>query len=283
VPTPEPTAPPVTDLRFFALGDAGTGGPEQFAVGRAIADKCRADRCDFGLLLGDNFYPDGVVSADDGQWRSKFEEPYADLLAAGVPFYAALGNHDYADGADLARGAHQVAHARADVRFRMPAAQYSFSQGPGRFVALDTQMLLSREESRGEQERLIAEASAHSGGGPRPWLVAFGHHPYLSNGTNGNAPPRLARFLEDVVCPHADLYLAGHDHNLQVLTSPACGALLVVAGGGGYATYPVAGGQPALFQMQTLGFAYVTLSTQMLRVEMLDGAGHSLFVHERPR
>ena len=283
-PTPAGGGPPAAvDLRFFAVGDTGTGEPDQFAVGRAIAEKCRTSRCDFGVLLGDNFYPDGVTSADDPQWQSKFERPYAELLAAGQRFFAVLGNHDYADGADLGRGAHQVAHSRADPRFVLPAPHYTFAEGPARFVALDTQMLLARDEVHAEQERLLTSAAAHSGGTPRPWLIGLGHHPYLSNGTNGNAPRRLARFLEDVVCRHADLYLAGHDHNLQVLSAPGCGALLVVSGGGGYATYAVGDRQPALFQAQTLGFAYVIVTAQTLRVEMIDGGGQTLFSHERAR
>ena len=281
--TPTPTPPSTGDLRFFALGDTGTGGPEQFQVGRAIADKCRVSRCDFGILLGDNFYPDGVASADDPQWRTKFEEPYAALLADGIRFRAVLGNHDYADAADATRAGHQVARSGVDPRFVMPAHFYRFEEGPARFVALDTQALSLDPGVHSAQEGLIASAAAHSGSAPRPWLVALGHHPYLSNGTNGNATPRLARFLEDVVCPQADLYLAGHDHNLQVLASPSCRALLVVSGGGGYRTYPLSQAQPSLFQAQSLGFAYVTLTRQRLELEMIDAAGATLFTHTRVR
>jgi len=286
-PTPPSTptpVPPVPDtVRFFALGDAGNGSAEQFQVGRAIAAHCRAHGCDFGVLLGDNFYPDGVGAVDDPQWRFKFEEPYAELLAAGTRFHAVLGNHDYADAADAARAGQQVAHSAIDPRFVMPAASYRFERGPVRFVALDTQMLALRDDAHAAQEGLLAAASAHSAAPPRPWLVALGHHPYRSNGTNGNAGPRLARFLENVVCRQADAYLAGHDHNLQVLSSPDCGALLVVSGAGGYATYPLGGQQPSLFQAQTHGFAYLTVSTTRLHLDMIDAGGNVLFSHERTR
>jgi tartrate-resistant acid phosphatase type 5 len=282
-PTPTPVTPPAGELRFFALGDTGTASAEQFQVGRTIAAHCRAHGCDLGVLLGDNFYPDGVGAADDPQWQSKFEEPYAELLASGIRFHAVLGNHDYADAADQSRAAQQVARSAVDPRFVMPAAHYRFERGPARFAALDTQMLALRDDGHAAQERIVADAAAHSAGTPRPWLVALGHHPYRSNGPNGNAGPRLARFLEDVVCRQADLYLAGHDHNLQVLTAPGCDALLVVSGGGGYATYPVGNQQPSLFQVQAHGFAYVTLSANRLIVEMIDSAGRVLFRHERAR
>ena len=45
-------------------------------------------------MLGDNIY-EGPASPDD--YLHKFEEPYAELLEAGVDFYAALGNHDDPD------------------------------------------------------------------------------------------------------------------------------------------------------------------------------------------
>jgi tartrate-resistant acid phosphatase type 5 len=279
VPAPPPTPPPV-ELRFVAVGDTGTAAPEQFQVGRAMAAKCRVERCDFALLLGDNFYPDGVTSADDPQWRTKFEEPYAELLSAGVSFYAVLGNHDYAE-TDFTRGVHQVARSQADPRFVMPATHYTFERAPVRFVALDTQKLVSLDDAYAEQETLLPSLAVASG--PRPWVIAAGHHPYLSNGPNGNAPPRLARFLENVLCRRADLYLAGHDHNLQMLTTPGCGALLVVAGGGGYTTYALPGAQPALFQAQSLGFAYVVATPTRLRVELINASGQPLFAHEVSR
>ena len=46
----------------------------------------------FVVLLGDNFYEDGVASVDDPQWQTKFEDPYANI---DLPFYAVLGNHDH--------------------------------------------------------------------------------------------------------------------------------------------------------------------------------------------
>ena len=60
---------------------------------------------DFVLMAGDNIY-EGPATADD--YRVKFEEPYAALLADGVRFYAVLGNHDDPDQ----RNYPPVQHAR---------------------------------------------------------------------------------------------------------------------------------------------------------------------------
>src|SRR5262245_60003455 len=79
-------------LRFIAVGDTGRGDDGIRAVAAAMKDVCDHRGCDFILLLGDNIYYAGVDSVTDPQWQTKFEEPYA---AIDLPFYAALGNHDY--------------------------------------------------------------------------------------------------------------------------------------------------------------------------------------------
>ncbi len=109
------------------------------------------------------------------------------------------------------------------------------------------------------------------------WKIAFGHHPYISNGIHGNAAGNIERFFADYVCGKIDLYLSGHDHNLQVLPGPsACPGTFVVSGGGGKNTYRLPGKNPARFQARTFGFAYVRVTPAQLSVEMIDAEGRAL-------
>ena len=268
-------------IRFFALGDTGTGGEEQYQVGRAIAEHCRAVGCDFGVLLGDNFYPAGVTSTTDSQWDQKFERPYTDLLAAGISFYAVLGNHDVDEGRDFGRAAHQVAYGQVNSKWIMPARHYTFEAGEAVFIALDTEaIVVNHERAVAVQGDFVRRTL---GANEKPWVIAFGHHPYRSNGKNGNAGDRLGRFFEENLCERADLYLAGHDHNLQVLQSPGCKPLLVVSGGGGYGTYSLQEANPSRFQERSHGFVFVTVSGDKLGVQALDAKGNALFTHEVSR
>jgi tartrate-resistant acid phosphatase type 5 len=265
--------------RFFAVGDSGTGGPDQYQVGRAIRDKCRASGCDFGVLLGDNFYPDGVASADDPQWRTKFEDPYAELVGMGVPFYGVLGNHDYADGRDFGLGEHQVAYGAGHPHWRMPAPHYVFDHGSVLFLVLDTTRLDAGQRDAEREQDAMAKGALE--GNSRRWVIALGHHPYASNGQNGDARRPLARFLQARVCGKADVYLAAHDHNLQVLPPPpGCDSLQIISGGGGYQLYALPGGHPSLFQAQAFGFVYVTVEGDRLTLEMVGADGATLFRHE---
>src|SRR6266849_4740710 len=77
-------------VRFAAIGDMGTGDAMQYEVAQRMLAARQAFPFDFVIMLGDNIY--GGSSPRD--FEKKFEAPYKPLLAAGVKFYAALGNHD---------------------------------------------------------------------------------------------------------------------------------------------------------------------------------------------
>ena len=47
---------------------------------------------DFGITLGDNFYPAGMASPTDTRWKSFWDELYDPLK---IKVYASLGNHDW--------------------------------------------------------------------------------------------------------------------------------------------------------------------------------------------
>ena len=85
-------------LVFGVVGDTGEVTPGLRGVIREMLNYRRnRAKFDFMLLLGDNIYSDGI-----GRGIPKvFEAPFADLLSAGVEFYAVLGNHDIRRGTDL--------------------------------------------------------------------------------------------------------------------------------------------------------------------------------------
>src|SRR5262249_59232918 len=77
-------------LIFAAIGDSGDGGKGQYAIAQRMVDYRRKAPIDFILMLGDNIYGGGKPK----YFKREFEDPYNDLLTAGVKFYASLGNHD---------------------------------------------------------------------------------------------------------------------------------------------------------------------------------------------
>ncbi len=174
-------------LRFVVLGDGGTGDEAQKKVAAAVARVCQERGCEFALYLGDNIYETGVSGVDDEQFKLKFEDPYQ---ALDFPFYVALGNHDYGSfGSNAmpedARSAAQVEYTAHSAKWVMPYYYYAVEAGQAAFFALDTNaIVLNQFRGRAEQQRWLDEALAMS---EAPWKLVFGHHPYISNGHQGNA------------------------------------------------------------------------------------------------
>ena len=97
-------SPPVFSLkeagqpvRVVTLGDFGYGSPGnrrlagdgQKQVAAAMLQSHRQSPFDFGVTLGDNFYPDGMESLSDDRWQTLWRELYEPYLKpeGGVHFF----------------------------------------------------------------------------------------------------------------------------------------------------------------------------------------------------
>jgi hypothetical protein len=267
-----PPPPPPSPIHFVVLGDAGTGDDNQRAVANGMTQVCAANGCDFALYVGDNFYSDGVSSIDDSQFQDKFEVPYA---ALNFPFHAVAGNHDYGGGGggyDAWRTDLEVEYTSHSTKWSMPDQFYTFTEGDSTFIGLDTTAL--DWGNTAEQAAWIPGAVADA---TTTWKFAFGHHPYLSNGSHGNANSNFAPFVEANLCGQIDVYFSGHDHDLEWLESTCPGTEFIVSGGGGAGTYSLNGNDPAYFASETHGFLWVEVDGRNLTGVFYDQDGVELF------
>jgi hypothetical protein len=196
-------------VRFAVLGDTGSGHPQQYEVGRQMARLRAQFPFEFVILLGDNMY--GADTPED--YRKKFEDPYKELLTAGVKFYAALGNHDNPN-------------QRFYAPFNMKGDRYyTFKPKDGvRFFVLDTNYL--DREQVGWLDRELRRSSSK-------WKLCYFHHPLYSSarahgpslGTRAVLEPILMRGGVSVV-------FAGHEHVYERMR-PQRGILHFTSGGGG--------------------------------------------------
>lgn len=285
-------SPRATDrVSFLAVGDTGDGRDGQRKVAGEMERDCATRGCDFVTLLGDNLYPAGATSPDDDAFRRLFEEPYARI---DRPFFAAIGNHDEGHagmGLSWERGDVEVAYGARGGKWRMPARFYAVRFERLDLVVLDTDSLMFDrfvDEQRTSVRRWLDGSRA-------PFRVVVGHHPLRSAGKHGNAghydqlpsvtPVAAGRsvrdFVEAEVCGKADVYLSGHDHNLQHLAEACRGTELVVSGAGGSVARLV-GGAETRFAKAALGFFRVEVTDEALVLTaVVDGA--DAYVHRVPR
>lgn len=107
---------------FLVVGDWGRNGAQhQRDVAEAMGRIAAESGARFVLSVGDNFYENGVRSADDPQWRTSFEAIYT-APSLQVPWFVALGNHDYKGNPQA-----QLDYAAKSARWKMPRRYYQLS------------------------------------------------------------------------------------------------------------------------------------------------------------
>jgi tartrate-resistant acid phosphatase type 5 len=306
-------------------------------VSNAIRRYCEIEACEAGVVLGDNIYPDGATLGADGhndaqRFADIFEEPYGWMRSLGEAFrmYVALGNHDWHTSREGAMA--QVAHHERHPPFYMDGLIYSVHPAGREDVeifVIDTHVLLAGEmvyedvlaedgsevESavldqlepwaapQTEQERaMVAWLDERLRASTARWRIVIAHHPLWSSAGGKFQQARvLRRVLLPTLCRNADMFLAGHEHTLEVHTdscsefAPDLPPLPTVVSGAASKQRPL---NTAFMthqlrnnpQLQTLfargmvwGFAHVQLEADTARIELLttpeDGSGEPVSVY----
>jgi hypothetical protein len=259
LPTFLQTPPPVfavepsqERVRVLAFGDYGDGSEAQRIVAAAMLRYHRQHPFDFAVTLGDNFYPSGMESPADPRWETWWGALYDPLK---IPFYATLGNHDWNQPNSPAA---EILFTRESPSWRMPAAYYTFTAGSVQFFALDTD-IISEAQLLWLTRELARSAAA--------WKVVYGHHPIYSEGQHEDNNLKIEQLLP-VLKDRADVYLAGHDHDMQHL-KPEGRLHFFIAGSGGKLR-TIEPGPRSLFAKSANGFAVVEADARSLTVTFVE-------------
>lgn len=260
------------EKRFLVIGDWGTGGTLQKSVAASMNTVAGQAAVAGILSVGDNIYPSGVVSAEDPQWKSKFEKIYALPHLSALPWHVVLGNHDHRSNPDA-----QIAYGMRNPLWHMPARWHSWTEPidgvtNARFVGLDTQPIMQGDSTAREQLAWLDETLAAS---KERWKIVIGHHPIRSYGHYGDQPTMLKHVKPILDKHHVHLYLCGHDHDVQIIRSPLDSFACIVSGGGA-GSRPTAQGAHSLFAGTGGGFVMLTITSASISADAYDAKGHRL-------
>jgi tartrate-resistant acid phosphatase type 5 len=269
------------------VGDTGKDNDGQLAVSQAMEALCQSEKCDYGMLTGDNVYPVGLTSPDDPVMERLFDKYYNKLE---IPFLVTLGNHDYGKfSRDWKRGLWQLGHMKKNPNFYIPSFYYSYQTENAVIAVLDTTRLMWKKDTRA-QAQMVNDAYQEAVR-TKKWFLVLGHHPFLSNGKHGNAGnyerlplpyfvsgSNVRRFMQNHVCGKAHFYFSGHDHSLQVFDGniKGCDTQLIVSGSGASSTKLYKRNQ-AEFESTSLGFFHLSVLSDVLRMRAIDKDGVVLF------
>jgi 3',5'-cyclic AMP phosphodiesterase CpdA len=239
-------------FRFVAVGDVGLGNDGQYEVARAIDSYLQQNPFSLILLTGDNIYPNGEISLIN----SVFEKPYESLLKQGIPFYAALGNHDIRTN----NGEDEIRYPQ----YNMKGRYYTFTKDSVQFFALDTNSNASWDEQLQWLEKNLASSKS-------PWKVVFGHHPLYSAGMHGGDRDLIDRLAPLFSRYNVQLYLCGHDHNYERTKAIASTTYLVC--GGGSNIRPVGRSEETAFSVARLSFAAFEVYPNLIKISGIGSDG----------
>mmetsp|Transcript_3150 Transcript_3150/g.5652 ORF Transcript_3150/g.5652 Transcript_3150/m.5652 type:complete len:467 (-) Transcript_3150:378-1778(-) len=216
-------------LRFFVIGDWGDPTQTLKKVAKAMASRAMKDPISFVLAVGDNFYPMGVKSANDRQFREKWIKVFLKYNSLRVPWHVCLGNHDY-EGNPKAQIEFTSSANNPGGYWHCPSENYDFScplpgGGCADFFALDTNACSTSLEWKYPNALPLLQAHVDTvlrsklSASQATWKLVFGHHPMYNQGsrhwTQGHLLREECHLEESLVANGVHAYFCGHEHVFQ--------------------------------------------------------------------
>ena len=280
-------------VSFITMGDWGRGGNYgQTETAVAMGIYAEKNSTNFILVLGDNFYPTGVKSVNDSMWLASFENVYT-FQSLQIPWYVAIGNHDYGGSVQA-----QIDYSNISSRWKLPARYYSFEKKIDDstnvlFIITDTNPFIKsyldinpendeldsssvedlRKQDTKAQLNWIENVLKNS---KAKWKIVSGHHPIYSGGLHGNTPELIEQFKPLFEKYNVNMYICGHDHDMQHLREQASSVNYFVAGSGSQLR-PTAETANTLFAKSVNGFLAVNITTAEIISEFIDINGNELY------
>jgi tartrate-resistant acid phosphatase type 5 len=281
---------PKDALNFLAFGDWGRNGEyHQRDVAEQMAIAAKALDAEFVLALGDNFYPSGVQSTADPQWRASFEDIYT-AHALQVDWYVVLGNHDYRGNPRA-----QVEYSAISRRWRLPAPYYSVKKEVGdgvyaEFIVIDTSPFIKDYRTDLEKyhvagtdttaQRVWLDSTLVAS--TAQWKFIVGHHNVYSGGKRP-----VMEDMAELIAPRLErhgvtAYIAGHEHHLEHIVPEGSNVHYFISGAGSE-TRDATGMAGTRFVAPTSGFFAMSLMPDTLLVQAIDYTGRVLYRAAIPR
>jgi len=284
-------APDAKAKHLLMVGDWGWEndivGQQQTASQMVKYAKDNSLKTEALFMLGDSWYGPVPQGIKDPRWKTQFEEMYP-KSAFNCPAYSIMGNHDYQKMAGVVKTEMELEYAKQPgARWTQPALWYSF-EFPKKnplmtVIALDSNMPMGHRDNgvdftltpTQQAEQLKWLTSELEKPRATPFLVVMGHHPIFSNGPHGDHKVLIAEW-EPLLRKHkVDLYLAGHDHDLQHLEFEGHPTSFVCSGAGGADLYDlkIAEAQRGPFAEKVYGFSHLEITPERITIRHIAADG----------
>lgn len=271
-------------LNFIAVGDWGRyGEPSQRAVAEQMARTAQTTNAKFFISTGDNFYPSGVASVDDPQWQESYEQVYKEY-ALHQDWFVVLGNHDYHGNPQA-----EIDYTQRSQRWHMPARYYSVtknvdSKTQAQFFFIDTSPFIDEYRKEPDNYAIAGQDTktqltwleTELAKSKAKWKFVVGHH-HIYSGGKRHTQSELEKAIVPLMAKYGvQIYLCGHEHDLQVIHRPG-GNVTYLVSGTGSEHRPTGNTEGTLFSASAYGFMALSLSSAQLGVQIVDDSGKKLY------
>jgi len=239
IAAPAGSGKPVAARTLLAVGDIASC---EVTADEAVADLVARTQGTVALL-GDTVYENGTAD--------EFQRCFLPRWGRFLPrTRAALGNHEYANGASDAEAAKSVLRLPAD-------GWYSYRLGAWHIVVLDSNCeAVGGCERDSPQWRWLRNDLARSRA--MRCVLAYWHQPRFSSGEHGS-DVRYAPFWDLLAAARADLVLSGHDHDYERF-GPLKGIRSFVVGTGGRSQHDFGAVRPNSLVRQSGAYGVLRLT-----------------------
>lgn len=272
-------------INFLVVGDWGRNGEfHQKDVAKQMGLEAAKNHTSFVLSMGDNFYPDGVISTTDPQWNKSFEDIYTNY-SLNIPWFTAFGNHDYRGNIQA-----QLDYSKISRRWRTTERYYSFektipnSSEKALFVFIDSNPFdetLSRNRhsdlASQDKEAQLEWLEKTLVTSTASWKIVIGHHPLYTTGVRRDKMLDVRKVFLPIFEKHkVNAYLAGHEHDLQH-QKPEGFTHYFVSGAGSEIRPVTKDEQQTKFAISDHGFMSMQLHKDQLNVQVINFEGKQLY------
>jgi hypothetical protein len=268
------------------MGDWGQATEHQKKVAETQAQYAqKIGKIQCMLTAGDNFYVKMPLGVADPAWRTVFEDMY-DAKRLDFPWYVSYGNHDFEFGKAPLELQYSLDHPES--RWKFPARWYRLdlmANGLDKPVMsvlmLDSNRQIANDEEWAAQQKFIDDQLTAIPEGT--WTMAVCHHPPFTNGDHGDTGPLQTAWGPIMKKHHLDVWLCGHDHDLQHLEIPGWTNTFMLVGGGGGKIRPMLVDNRGPFSRSIYGFAHVTVTPEKLVAHYIGETGEELHTFQRTK
>ncbi|KAI0518621.1 hypothetical protein KFK09_006057 [Dendrobium nobile] len=230
-------------LSLLAIGDWGRNGTfNQSLVAYQMGVIGEELDIDFIISVGDNFYESGLRDVDDISFEESFSKIYT-AKSLQKQWYSVLGNHDYRGNAmaQLDPILRQIDSRWLCMRSFIVDAEIA------NFFFLDTTPFVKKYWKNPKKNQydwrevaprkryissLLKDLEIALGESAATWKIVIGHHTLRSVSEHGETPELVKLLLPMLINYGVDMYINGHDHCLQHISSTDSFIHFLTSGGG---------------------------------------------------